>query len=142
MKKILFTLIILAISMVALAQWSNNPEENNRITPLATEIYDHELKVAGNGTSFVVFNRPFGGNIATFLQIIDVNGNMLFSDQGKLISNKHTWSFTMAGELLFVDDDGNALVVVADCRNSAADDMSYTLYKVSQTGEMLGREWR
>ena len=140
MKKILFTLIILAISMVALAQWSNNPEENNRITPLATEIYDHELKVAGNGTSFVVFNRPFGGNIATFLQIIDVNGNMLFSDQGKLISNKHTWSFTMAGELLFVDDDGNALVVVADCRNSAADDMSYTLYKVSQTGEMLWGE--
>ena len=140
MKKILFTLFITAISMIAFAQWSSNPAENNRITPLATEIMDHDLKVTNNGTSFVVFNRTFGGNIATFLQIIDVNGYMLFSDQGKLISNKHTWSFTMAGELLFVDDDGNALVVVADCRNSAADDMSYTLYKVSQTGEMLWGE--
>ena len=140
MKKILFTLFITAISMIAFAQWSNNPAENNRITPLATEIYDHDLKVAGNGTTFVVFNRPMGGNTATFVQIIDINGNMLFSDQGKLISNKHTWSFTMAGELLFVDNDGNALVVVADCRNSAADDMNYTLYKVSQTGEMLWGE--
>ena len=140
MKKILFTLFITAISMIAFAQWSNNPAENNRITPLATEIYDHDLKVAGNGTTFVAFNRPIGGNTATFIQIIDVNGNMLFSDQGKLISNKPTLSWTMAGDLLFVDDDGNALLVVADCRNSTIGDISYTLYKVSPTGEMLWGE--
>jgi len=140
MKNTLFTLVFAAISMIAFAQWSNNPAENNRITPLATEIYDHDLKVAGNGTTFVVFNRPIGGNTATFIQIIDVNGNMLFSDQGKLISNKQTLSWIMAGEILFLDADGNALVVVTDCRNSPGIDISYTLYKVSQTGEMLWGE--
>jgi len=137
MKNFLLTFFIATISVVAYAQWSDNPEENNRITPLATEIYDHELKVSGNGTSFVVFNRPTGGTTATYIQIVDINGNMLFPEQGKLISNKQTLSWTMTNELLFVDDDGNAIVVVSDCRNSAADDLSFTLYKVSPTGEML-----
>ena len=138
MKNLFLTLLITAIGMIAFAQWSNDPAENNRITPLDTEIYDHDLKVTNNGTSFVVFNRPTGGNIATYIQIIDINGNMLFSEQGKLISNKPTWSWTMAGEILFVDNDGNALVMVTDCRNDPSGlDISYTLYKVSPTGEML-----
>jgi hypothetical protein len=39
-----------------------------------------------------------------------------------------------------VDAEGNALVVVTDCRNSQGGDISYTLYKVSPTGEMLWGE--
>ena len=140
MKKLLFTILIATFCCIVHAQWSDNPEENNRITPLATEIYDHELKVSNDGTSFVVFNRPTGGNTATFIQIIDVNGNMLFSDQGKMISNEQTLSYTMYDQLLFVDDDGNAIVVVVDCRHSSGEDISYTLYKVSPTGEMLWGE--
>jgi len=141
MKKNFLTFLVTAISIVAFAQWNNNPAENNRITPLATEIYAHDLKVTSNGTSFVVFNRPMGGSTATFIQIVDVNGYMMFPEEGKLISNKPTLSYTMAGELLFVDDDDNALIVVTDCRNAAGgDDISYTLYKVSPTGEMLWGE--
>ena len=140
MKKLLLTVLVTVCCWAANAQWSDDPTENNRITPLATEIYDHELKVSGDGTSFVVFNRPTGGNTATFLQIIDINGNMLFSDEGMLISNEQTLSWTMVDQLLFVDDDGNAIVVVVDCRHSAGEDISYTLYKVSPTGEMLWGE--
>jgi len=137
MKKILFTVLIAAISTIAFAQWSDNPAENNRITPLGTEIYDYDIKKSNNGTAFIAFNRPVDGNTATFFQIVDVNGNMLFPEEGVLISNKPTLSYTMAGELLFVDDDDNAIIVVTDCRNSTASDISYTLYKVSPTGEML-----
>ena len=140
MKKFLLTFFIVSICLLTFAQWSSDPTENNRITPLSTEIYDHELKVSNDGTSFVVFNRPTGGNTATFLQIIDVNGNMLFSDQGMLISNEHTLGWTMVDQLLFIDDDGNAIVVVVDCRHSTNEMISYTLYKVSPTGEMLWDE--
>ena len=137
MKKVLLTALLISGYLSVTAQWSDNPAENNRITPLGTEIYDHEIKVSNDGTSFIVFNRPTGGNTATFLQIIDINGNMLFSDQGMLISNKQTLSWTMVDQLLFIDDDGNAIIVVVDCRHSAGYDISYTLYKVSPTGEML-----
>ena len=141
MKKIFSTLLFLSVILVVNAQWSDNPTENNRITPLATEIYDHDIKVSADGTSFIVFNRPTGGNTATFLQIVDVDGNMLFSDQGMLISNQQTLSWTMIDQLLFVDDDGNAIVVVVDCRNAGGGyNISYTLYKVSPTGEMLWGE--
>ena len=137
MRKLLLTVLVAAGCLVATAQWSDDPSENNRITPLSTEIYDHDLKVSKAGTSFVVFNRPTEGTTATFLQIVDVNGNMLFPEQGKLISDKPTLSWTLVNELLFVDSDGNAILLVSDCRNSSGNGLSYTLYKVSPTGEML-----
>jgi len=140
MKKKLLTVLMIAISMIVSAQWSNDPAENNRITPLETEIYDFDIKVSKTGTSFITFNHPKNGNTATFLQVVDVNGNMLFPEEGLLVSNETTLSWTLAGELLFVDDDGNAIIVVTDCRNSSGYDISYTLYKVSPTGEMLWGE--
>ncbi|MDR0206474.1 MAG: T9SS type A sorting domain-containing protein [Bacteroidales bacterium] len=140
MKKTLLTLLITAGSLFAFAQWSDNPLENNRITPLKAGIYDNEIKMAKNGTSFIAFSRPLEGNIATFLQIVDKNGIMLFPEEGKLISHKNTISFTMVSDLLFVDRDGNAIIAVPDCRNSIGLDLGYSLYKVSPTGEMLWGE--
>jgi hypothetical protein len=139
MKNFLFTLIIIAGCLIANAQWSDDPTENNRITPLGVETYDFDLGMSSNGTSFVAYTRPMG-DIATFLQIIDVNGNMLFPDEGKMISHERTISWTQVNQLLFVDDDGNAIISVSDCRNSSGEDLSYTLYKVSPTGEMLWGE--
>ncbi|MDR2971890.1 MAG: fibronectin type III domain-containing protein [Bacteroidales bacterium] len=140
MKKELFTILLAVVCMITNAQWNDNPAENNRITPLGTEIYDFEFGTSNDGTTFITFNRPTGGVTATFIQIVDVNGNMLFSDAGKMISNKPTLSWTMTNQLIFVDDDGNAIIVVCDCRNSTGTGISYALYKVSPTGEMLWGE--
>jgi hypothetical protein len=140
MKNLLFTVLLALSCLVANAQWSDNPAENNRITPLGTEIYDCNIGTSNDGASFITFNRPMGGNVATFLQIVDVNGNKLFSDDGMMVSNKKTISWTQVNELMFVDDDGNVIISVSDCRNSAGEDLSYTLYKVSPTGEMLWGE--
>ena len=137
MKKYLFTFLLALSCLMGNAQWSDDPAENNRITPLGTEIYDFDLKTSSDGTSFINFNRPVDGNVATFLQIVDINGNKMFSDDGMMISNERTLSWTQTNQLMFVDDDGNAIISVPDCRHSAGEDLSYTLYKVSPTGEML-----
>ena len=139
MQRIIFTLSLLFGCLITNAQWNGNPAENNRITPLGTEIYDFEFGTSSDGTSFITFNRPMG-NVATFLQIVDVNGNMLFSEDGMLVSNHPTLSWTQTNQLLLVDDDGNAIISVSDCRNSTGEDLSFTLYKVSPTGEMLWGE--
>jgi len=137
MKKILLAFFIIMGCLIANAQWSDDPAENNRITPLGTEIYDFELGTSNDGTSFITFNRPMGGNTATFLQIVDINGNMLFPEEGMMVSNESTLSWTQVNKLMFVDDDGNVVIAVSDCRNSSGEALSYTLYKVSPTGEML-----
>ena len=137
MKKFLLTVLLALSCLIINAQWSDDPAENNRITALGTSIYDFDLGVSGNGTSFITFNRPMGGNTATLLQIVDISGNMLFSEEGMMVSSESTLSWTQVNDLMFVDDDGNAIIAVSDCRNSAGEELSYTLYKVSPTGEML-----
>jgi len=137
MKKQLFSFLLTLNFFVLNAQWSDNPSENNRITALGTDIYDFAFGTSGNGTTAITYNHPLGGNVATFFQTVDVNGYKQFSDAGMLVSNEQTLSWTQSNELMFLDDDGNTIIAVSDCRNSTGEGLSYTLYKVSPTGEML-----
>jgi hypothetical protein len=140
MKKSLLTLLIAAICLIANAQWVDDPMKNNLISPANAGIYDADLQVSKDGNTYVSFVRPMGGNQASILQIVDKDGKMLFPVEGLMVSHERTISYTMEGDILFVDRDGNAIIPVTDCRNSEpypSQDISYTLYKVSPTGEML-----
>ena len=141
-KPLLFTFFFILGCFMANAQWNNDPEVNNLITPLGAGTYAFDLQVSKDGSTFVSYVRPMGGNIASLLQIIDKDGNMMFSDEGLTVSHKNTISWTAVGDLMFLDRDGNAIIAVTDCRNAehATDDVGYSLYKVSPTGEMLWGE--
>ncbi|MDR1610859.1 MAG: T9SS type A sorting domain-containing protein [Candidatus Symbiothrix sp.] len=133
----MFTLIGLLTSWAITAQWSDDPLVNNQLTQERESIYLFDHGVTKDGLSYIVFNRLVNENIATFLQIVDREGVKLFPGDGKLISNEETWTFLLVGQLLFVDKDGNALLPVADCKNSDAEGLSYRVYKVSPAGEHL-----
>ncbi|GHT88722.1 hypothetical protein FACS189474_4470 [Bacteroidia bacterium] len=139
MKKTLLTLMAVLSCFAAKAQWSNDPAENNRINPDGETTYSEQVGSTSDGTTYIVYTRPKDGSIQTVLQILDKDGRKLFPDEGQLISNKRTLTFNMVSELLFVDKQGNAIIPVADCRNSPADKsyLNYTLYKVSPAGEKL-----
>lgn len=139
MKKILFVLLLVAGCLPAVAQWSDNPEENNRVSPQNSNIYESYYKVLPDGTTYLVFNRPFQGSTVTFLQIIDKDGKMLFPEEGKIISQYPTRTYTVVNNLLITDSDNNAIIAVHDGRNSSGNypDLSYSAYKVSPAGEML-----
>lgn len=142
MKKVLLTLVLIAGCMSALAQWTDDTYENNRITPKDMRMYDSDFKVTPDGLTYFVINRPLNGNIATSLQIIKKDGTLMFPEEGKIISQELTNSFTVINDLIMVDKDNNALLAVQDCRNSNETDLdwSYSIYKVSPTGENLWGE--
>ena len=135
-----FLTIFLMGGLIANAQWSSDPAKNNRITPVGANTYNFEIGSSNDGNVYVTYLRPKSGNTASVLQVIDEDGNMQFSDEGLTVSHKETISWTLFGGLLLVDRDGNSIIAVTDCRNSFNQQMSYTLYKVSPTGEMLWGE--
>lgn len=139
MRKVLLTFILVACAISAMAQWTDNTDENNRITAKDAELYETVLKVLPDGTSYFLFNRPYQGSIVTFLQIIDKEGKLLFPEEGKIISQHPTRGYTVINDLIMTDKDNNAVIIAHDYRNSNDElrKMSYTAYKVSPTGEML-----
>lgn len=71
------------------------------------------------------------------LQYWDKDGNQKFPDGGMLVSDYNNISFTMVNNLLGVDNDGNAIVAISDCRNSVGEGISFTGYCISPDGEFL-----
>lgn len=135
-SKILITVFMMGC-LIANAQWSDNPAVNTRISTSGSSVYDYGTGVSSDGKVYITFLTPRSGNTATVLQILDTEGNRLFDDAGKLVSHERTMSFTVVGDLLFVDRDGNAIIAVTDYRSTTSNDLSYTLYKVSPSGGML-----
>ena len=146
MRKILLTLIVLFICITVSAQWSDDPAVNNRVSPTDRNAYSPQFKVNKDGITYIFFignvSGDIDGVIENSLQILDKNGKKLFPDEGKIISDKRNISYSMVNQRLMVDTDGNAIIAITDCRNSPSDeyDLSYSIYKVSPTGEMLWGE--
>lgn len=142
MKKALFTLFAMFLNIATYAQWSSDPSENSRITAVDQVIYGSNFEVNKDEVTYVYTSGPngdVGGHIITFLQIIDKKGNKLFPDEGKIISKERTRLGNNVNQWIMADNQGNALITVSDCRNSPSDskDLSYSMYKVSPTGEFL-----
>jgi hypothetical protein len=138
---------------VLTAQWSQ--QENLRVS--ADGILSFEAQTNKDGITYVAFwdmaaeipekqgeRYSEGSDIAYYLQILDKEGNKLFSDDGQLISHEPSRSFLMGDDrAIFTDSDGNALYIVTDERNqniSGSVDQGYFVYKISPDGQLLWEE--
>lgn len=140
MRKVLLTLIVMLNYMTMAAQWSSNPAENNRITMAGQANYGYETAMNKNGITYIYSLTPEGQDTMSFrLQILSKDGYKILPDSGKIICKERAKSYTLINQYMMTDQDGNAIIAACDCRNSAADaeDMSYTIYKVSPEGEIL-----
>lgn len=144
MKKVLLTLIAILSCMTMSAQWSGNPAENNRITMAGQTNYGYETVMNKDGITYLLSLVPHttADNVTMMsfrIQILDKAGNKLLPDSGKVICNERARSYTMINQHMMADNDGNAIIAACDSRNSAADaiNLSYTIYKISPTGEIL-----
>ncbi len=55
-----------------------------------------------------------------------------------LVSDTATYSWTQVNDMLLVDSNDNAIVMVSDCRHDeTGSNLSYSAYKISPEGEML-----
>lgn len=142
MKRMMTTLFALATILGAMAQWGNQPGES--VVLYDGDISVLEMKMAPNGNTWVYYQIPADenySNLSVHLQLLDTAGNKLLGEHGLMISDKPTRTWTTCNEYLFVDRDGNAVVAVHDVRNAIEEEyLSYSLYKISQTGDFLWGE--
>ena len=143
MKKITLAILLFVLAIpVAVAQWSNTPEETLLI--YGGPINEPELAVAPNGNTWVYYQVAADENysgLTVCLQLVDTLGNKLFGENGLKVSDKPNRSWLLCNKYLYVDRDGNAIVAVHDIRNAVDTKyLSYTIYKISQDGEFLWGE--
>lgn len=116
--------------------------------PTGYSQYAKDLKVGADGTIWAVVEHP---NLQEAKDEYDTehvayewraqcygrDGVAKFGNEGILVSNYNNISYSTVNDYLFVDRDGNAIVMVNDCRNSASTGRSYTIYKLSPEGKHL-----
>lgn len=135
------------------AQWNTDPNENNLIVPKGTNSYAREMNMAPDGTVWFMYYRPnlkhaeneYDTDNVVYeyrVQAIDAMGNRKFDNElGLLVSDYPARSWCVVNKYTAFDNDGNLILAVHDCRNSAdGDALSYTAYKISPTGQMLWDE--
>jgi hypothetical protein len=118
--------------------WSGNPQRNNRITD--GKPTGHEFETFRDGSVRFMLLCPPLTSRSTFLQSLDSEGVKQFPDTGKLVTKERTWQTIWVNDLLFVDSEGNSIVAASDLRRTSGTDESYTLYKLSPSGEHLWAE--
>lgn len=151
MKKFLLSAIALVTAGAAYAGWSNDPANPVSIFPTGTISYATEVKAGPDGDVWAMIYHPnlsqAGDEYDTAnvvyeyrLQHFDKDGNPTFPDEGMLLCDYKNWSYTVVNDYMHIDSEGNCILVVNDCRNSAERAKSYTAYKVAPDGTLLWGE--
>ncbi|MEG2177615.1 MAG: T9SS type A sorting domain-containing protein [Bacteroidales bacterium] len=143
MKKLTLFLMTFLLSSMAIAQWSSDPMVNKLLSEENKNIYSFETANFTNGDTYICYHVPVTGAICTHLQILSKTGVKKLPENGLVISNHKNRSWTVVNQMFIVDKEGNAIVVVQDCRNAtdSNDAVNYTAYKISPSGEFLwGKE--
>ncbi|MCM1519033.1 MAG: hypothetical protein NC117_10365 [Pseudoflavonifractor sp.] len=140
---LIITSIAMTAATTARAQWSDNPLT---AFPTGTRIYDVATAVAPDGSTWMYVEEPTGyADDETKItcdfrvQRFDPQGNRCFGDNGKLLAASENLSYSLTAQRLFVDAEGNALIIVTDTRDAGKGSYSLTntAYKVSADGTML-----
>jgi len=136
MKKLLFFLIGMFICIMVSAQWESDPAVNNPITPAGFGVMSPSI-LDGKTSTFIAYQSPTPtySNIGIYMQIFDREGVKQFSDTGLLISAATTPTSTSYTNILFIDNEGNA--IIANTVGEYTSTATITLYKVSPNGTML-----
>lgn len=141
---LIITSIAIASAATVQAQWSENPLT---AFPSGTRIYDVATAVAPDGSTWMYVEEPTGyvsGDESKItcdfrVQRFDPEGNRCFGDDGKLLAASENLTYTLTAQRLFVDTDGNAIIIVTDTRDAGKGSymLTNTAYKVSADGTML-----
>lgn len=129
MKKLL-TLIYLILSVSVIAQWSNNADQNLKITSLIGDQVLPKVRLAPNGDYYVGYFSIENGNYNVRLQRFDNNGNMLWPENGLLISSHPSMTWLTDWDMA-VDQTNHAILVWQDIRTG---NNNIAAYRISPDG--------
>ncbi|MBO6296755.1 MAG: hypothetical protein J6M54_04425 [Prevotella sp.] len=142
MKKLLLTVAVaLTMCLTASAQFTNDGVQvwdgNNSVN------YGYTVKTNNDGVTYAFFHKVLTGTYPMVLYVVDKDGNILTDEEGLLLSNEPNKSWTVVGQDLTIDVNGNAIVSVLDQRSTSIGQEGdkkteiYTIYKVGPDGKLI-----
>lgn len=135
----LYVLLIVGLLMmvccapVLSAQWTSNPAENTAIATTNGEQALPKIAVDNEGNAYISWFSTETGSYNVRLQRLDRDGNMLWAENGILISDEpqDTW---ITDYDLAVDPSGYAVITFMDIRTGQTNPVCY---RISPDGEMM-----
>ncbi|MGL5014565.1 MAG: T9SS type A sorting domain-containing protein [Bacteroidales bacterium] len=143
-KRLQLLSLMISFSLLAAAQWSSTPSENLdwKYMSAATS-FPGELVVdnkSGNIYATVEINEKLNGDTDTglslpvYLQIFDTHGYPLLINNGLLVTEQQTKSYS-TGYTLLVADNGDAIIAYTDVRHNGSAEIY--LYRITKEGKHL-----
>jgi len=134
MKKILIIVCVLFFINNIFAQWVSNTSINTLISDDATYSETIPISAPGvNGTTYISwFQGNVNGSYDAMLQLLDVNGNAVWSSP--LVVSNNPQSSALYNSDFTTDHAGNALMAFQDIRNG---DLQTVIYKISAAGSFV-----
>ncbi len=135
MKKTLLVTLLMAFSaMISFSQWSDNPSENLKVVNLTNEQTLTKVAVGPTGDYYVGFFSMEAGNYNVRLQRLDSGGNLLWADEGLLISEHESMSWLTDWDMT-VDHENHAVLTWQDIRSGGNNNV--VAYRISPEGEFI-----
>ncbi|MEE4178277.1 MAG: T9SS type A sorting domain-containing protein [Bacteroides sp.] len=130
--KLLFLLCFL--SLVVMAQWSDDAAVNLQVTNLPGEEVIPKIGVGPDGYYYIGYFSLEGGNYNVRLQRYDAQGNRLWEENGLLISDHPSMTWLTDWDMT-VDHENHAILSWQDIRESG--DNNTVAYRISPEGEFV-----
>jgi len=129
----LFLLLFFSVQNI-FAQWSDDSLSNLTIKDGSgiEEVVPLQATTA-DGYTYISWFESNNGNYKMMMQLLDVQGNKLWGDDGLLVSDHPTGSALYVYHLA-CDHDGNAIVAFQDERNG---NLMPVAYKLDQSGNFI-----
>lgn len=133
LKKSIISILLSACWIVLSAQWSNDPQINTQISDLDDEQALPQIALTPSGNYYMGFFSRQSGNYNLRLQYADSNGNLLWEENGIIISDHPSMSWITDWSLA-ADHEEHAILTLQDIRTG---DNNTVAYRISPQGEFI-----
>jgi len=127
-------LMFIMLTSFTQAQWPVNPDSNMIICDQTGSQVIPKVAPTSDGGYYISWYNAASGNYDMYLQYLNADGEIMWAQNGLLISNhpQDTWQTDYS---LTVDNEDHAIVVFNDIRDG--DDWDIYAYRVSPEGELV-----
>ena len=134
MKKNYLLLFLIFSAYTALAQWTSDSMLNTMVRDsIGTEEATPLSATTSSGKTYVSFFEMYNGSYELRMQLLDVNGNKLWPEEGLIVSDFPQSSALFRYDLT-VDNNDNVIVAFQDTRSG---DLQVVAYKLDEDGNFL-----
>lgn len=137
MKKPIYFLLLALLPLLIQAQWSSNPAENLQLSDLPGEDVISKTAICPNGDVYVGYFTSVSGSYNIWLQRLDHQGNILWDQNGLLISDHPSMSWLTDWDMT-ADLENHAIMTWQDIRNGGNNNI--VAYRISPEGEFVWGE--